>query len=515
MMKKLFVLACFISVIAVTKAQPKIFGVSFPEQVAIYGLYEISFSMGDYENPYDPEVIDVYAEFVSPKGLTYKVNGFYYEAYSLMQKDKVELAARNGEEDGWKIRFTPDEVGRWTFAIHAVDQNGTLRLTSNEGKALSFDCQARDSEGFVRKANSCYLKREAFQGGQRQYHSFFPIGPSVAWYESADYYKFKKPYGIYEYERYIDSLSGNANYMRIWINRYQCLSLYGPEHAIRDNGKPVMYFDSKLNQKDAAELDYIVNYAAEHGITLMPCFFTYDDFRDDSEALDKSEQFASMPSGWRYNPYHTILKLEKPAEFFSDPEAIRITGNLIRYIVARWGYATNIEAWELWNEVCNIFLKVELDGDEEQAILQWHQKMAALIRSCDPHRHLITTSLGNVQRMTRLSETVFEDLDIVQLHYYDNIQKATSRYQMTQVLLEKSEAMREQYPMKPNFVGEFGLNSPASGVNYYSRDPKGIDMHNSMWSSTPSTSRTGSTGCATTTWSSPPTPTWTACTSAC
>ena len=49
-MKKLFVLACFISVIAVTKAQPKIFGVSFPEQVAIYGLYEISFSMGDYEN---------------------------------------------------------------------------------------------------------------------------------------------------------------------------------------------------------------------------------------------------------------------------------------------------------------------------------------------------------------------------------------------------------------------------------------------------------------------------------
>lgn len=480
-MRKLFILACFISVIAVSNAQPKIFGVSFPKQVAVYGFCEISFSMGDYENPYDPEVIDVYAEFISPSGTKYRVNGFYYKAYTLMQKAEIEVAARNGEEDGWKIRFTPDEVGRWTFAIHAVDKTGAVQVSSNEGKTLSFNCQGKDSEGFIRKANSCYLKREAFVGGQRQYHSFFPVGPNVAWYRCADYYRFKKPYGIYEYDRYIDSLSGNANYMRIWINRYQGLALYGPEHAIRDNGKPVVYFDSELNQKDAAELDHIVSYAAEHGVALMPCFFTYDDFRDDSEALDKSEEFASMPSGWRYNPYHTVLKLERPVEFFTDPEAFRITGNMIRYIVARWGYATNIAAWELWNEVCNVFYKMDLTGDEEEAILQWHQKTAALIRSLDPHQHLVTTSLGSMKNMPMLWETVFENLDVVQMHYYDNIQKATSRHQMTQMLFEKSEDMREQYPLKPNFMGEYGLNSHVSGIDYLSRDPLGIDMHNSLW----------------------------------
>lgn len=481
MKKKLLVLVCFITAVTTSFAQPKISGVVFPKQVGVYDLCEISFAMGSYKNPYDPKVIDVYAEFVSPSGTRHRVNGFYYEAYTLMDSKGVEVAARDGDNDSWKIRFTPDEVGRWVFTLHAVDQSGSVRLTSFDGDVLAFGCQAKDAEGFVRKANSCYLKREAFVGGQKKYHSFFPIGPNVAWYRSADYYRFKKPYGIYEYVRFIDSLDNNANYMRIWINRYQCLSLYGPEHAIRDNGKPVMYFDSGLNQKDAAELDFIVNYAAEHGVTLMPCLFTYDDFRDDSEALDRSEEYGSMPSGWRYNPYHTILKLERPVEFFTDPEAIRIAGNMIRYIVARWGYATNIEAWELWNEVCNVFHKMDLTGDEEEAILQWHRKMAALIRSIDPHQHLVTTSLGSVRNMPMLWESVFEDLDLVQVHYYDNIQKATSRHQMTQMLFEKTESMRDQYPLKPNFIGEYGLNNPASDIGYLSRDPKGIDMHNSLW----------------------------------
>ena len=481
MMKKLFILVCFISVLNISSAQPKITGVAFPKQVSVYGLCEISFLLDSYDNPYDPEVIDVYAEFVSPGGTTHRANGFYYEAYTLMNTKGVEVAARNGDNDSWKIRFTPDEVGTWNFTLHAVDRKGKALLTSFNGKTFAFDCQAKDAEGFVRKANSRYLKREAFVNGQRRYHSFFPVGPNVAWYKSADYHKYKKPYGVYDYMRYIDSLTGNANYMRIWIDRYQYLSLYGPEHAIRDNGKPVVYFNSTINQKDAAELDYIVNYAAEHGIMLMPCFFTYDDFRDDSEDLEKSEQYGSMPSGWRYNPYHTILKLEHPVEFFSDPEAIRITGNFIRYIVARWGYATNIEAWEFWNEICNIFSNTELKGDEWKAVLQWHQKMAALIRSCDPHQHLITTSLGNTKNMNMLPNTVFDDLDVVQEHYYDNIQKAIFKNQMPQRLFEKSDEMRGNYPQKPNFMGEFGLNSRVSGIDYFSRDPKGVDLHNSLW----------------------------------
>lgn len=483
-MKKIFLFLCGLVMTAVSFGNPVINHVEAPASVGVFGLYEISFQMDSYDNPYDPEVIDVCAEFLSPSGISYRAIAFYYEGYTLMENKGIEVAARNGEDDGWKIRFTPNEVGDWTFTIRAVDQKGEVLLKEYNGKAFAFDCQAREAEGFVRKANARYLQRESFSNGRMQYHSYYPVGPNVAWYSVADYYKFRKPYGIYDYERYIDSLSGNANYMRIWISRFQYLALYGPEHAIRDNGMPMMYFNSSLNQKDAAELDHIVSYAAEHGIVLMPCLFSFGDFCDESETLTKSEQNAAMPSSWKYNPYHTILKLKRPADFFTDQEALRITSNYIRYIMARWGYATNIQAWELWNEICNMFKKTGLQGDEVGAILQWHRKMAALIRSCDPHQHLVTTSLGGfAEKMEPLEQQIFEDLDVVQDHYYDNIQKARLRSQMTQMLLEKSEQMRERYPQKPCFMGEYGLNNTVSGIDNQSRDPQGVDLHNSTWAS--------------------------------
>ena len=54
---------------------------------------------------------------------------------------------------------------------------------------------------------------------------------------------------------------------------------------------------------------------------------------------------------------------------------------------------------------------------------------------------------------------------------------------MTQMLYEKTEEMREGYPQTPCFVGEYGLKNTASGIDYLSKDPHGIDIHNSSWSS--------------------------------
>ena len=80
MIKKCFSLICFLVIVSIGAAQPKISNLSFPKEASVYGLYEISFNLGDYPNPYDPEVIDVYAIFRSPKGNTFRINGFYFEA---------------------------------------------------------------------------------------------------------------------------------------------------------------------------------------------------------------------------------------------------------------------------------------------------------------------------------------------------------------------------------------------------------------------------------------------------
>jgi hypothetical protein len=151
--------------------------------------------------------------------------------------------------------------------------------------------------------------------------------------------------------------------------------------------------------------------------------------------------------------------------------------------VARWGYATNIVCWELFNEVANTFKNVALQGDEMEAVVNWHNDLASQIRSIDPHKHLISTSVGNPSNLPGIMNSIYDNLDIVQDHNYQNLQKAKSKEQMSRILFNKSNEMRQQFPKKPCFMGEYGLSSHTSGITNSTKDPKGVDLHNSLWSS--------------------------------
>ena len=477
-MKKTFVITILLGLITLVHAQPKINGLTFPSTVNLFDLYEITFQLGNYANPYDPDVIDVYAEFTAPDGQVSKVNGFYYEGYRFEQYKGYEKSQPDSRGNGWKVRFTPHQEGVWHFTLHATDKKGVVRLNSYGNTDLTFNCKAvKNTCGFITKANSRYLKREVVANGKRQSHSFFPIGPNVAWYTCKSYYNFATPYGIYEYERRIDSLAGRANYMRVWLNRTQYLSLYGYEYTQTVGGNPPLYFDNTLNQKDAAELDHIIQYAAKNGIAIMPCIFTYGDFKADPKhdgALDKN------PADWRVNPYNTVLGLKSPTDFFTDKGAQRIARNLIRYIIARWGYATNIVAWELWNEISNMDFDKQAYDKYCDIVTQWHNDMARYVRSNDPFHHLVTTSIG-YESESILFDRIFNDLDIVQYHHYANVQKARSKEQISHRLYLASLKEQRVYPQKLFFIGEFGFGSSDS-KRYLEKDPHGIDLHNSLWS---------------------------------
>lgn len=476
-MKKYLLIIYFISLFFLGQAQPRITNLSSPKSVDLYGLYEIQFQMGAYDNPYDPEVIDVYAELTGPDSRTRRVIGFYHEGYQFTEEKNYEVSSRERDGDSWRIRFTPDKVGQWTYVIHAIDKKGETQTTSR-----TFACQPKDADGFITIANTRFLKRDVFRNGRPTTTSFFPIGPNIAWYTASDYGKYKKPYGIYEYDRYIQQLSGKANYMRIWLNRYQFLSLYGPEHAGTLDGKPQMYFDKTLNQKDAAELDHIVAYAQEHGITLMACIFNFRNFEHKSGTANGTKEKPSMPSDWINNPYNTVLGLESKYDFFTDQRAIRIEKNLIRYIVARWGHATNLLCWELWNEVANMDEDRNIPRQTQREMVEWHRQMAEYIRSIDPYQHPVTTSLGSGKDISILYDA-FDFMDIVQEHNYQNIQKSASKEQFTHVLYQETEKARESYPDKPFFMGEFGFGQGSSKATYDDKDPRGVDLHNSLWAS--------------------------------
>lgn len=455
---------------------------SYPSSVDLFGLCEISFKLPNtYSNPYDPDTISVYAVFTSPDNSSYTVNGFYYEDYTFQKHNEgYEVATHHPLSDGWRIRFTPNKVGTWTFVITATDINGNLNLPYLN-VSHTFSCTSvSDADGFISKANSRFLKRDIVRNGQRQFHSFFPIGPDIAWYScmvDTTSPPYSKPYGIYEYKKFIDSLDGNANYMRVFLSQFQYLSLFGPEYTqLNNDGKPIVYFNNTVNQKDSAELDYIITYAKEHGVTIMPCMFNCTNFI-----------YHDSPTSWENNPFNNVL--EGPCYFFTDQDAIKITKNLIRYIISRWGYATNIVSWEFWNEVSNMIDYELCDKNIDQDIQIWHEEMVEYVAGIDPFNHCITTSMGNIEGDPILYPNLFYNLDFVQQHEYQNIQNAASNHQLSYILYSRTkDAHQVDYPAHPFFMGEFGFGQGKSSPSYFDKDPHGIDLHNSLWSSTFSTS---------------------------
>lgn len=458
---------------------------SYPSSVDLFGLCEISFKLPKiYVNPYDPDTISVYAEFTGPDNSTYIVNAFYYEDYTFQQHiNGYETATYDSQYDGWRIRFTPTVLGTWTFVIRGSDNSGSLNAAFMNVN-YTFSCTSvSNADGFISKANSRYLKRDVVRNGQRQIHSFFPIGPDVAWYSCVKYaynnyyyLDLSQPYGIYDYKRYIDSLVGNANYMRVFINRYQYLSLYGPEYTQLENGNPKVYFDSIINQKDSAELDYIISYALQHGITITPCIFNCGDFR-------YANSDPSDVGIWANNPFNNILDLSEPCVFFTSAEAKRITKNLLRYIISRWGYAANVFCWELWNEVDHVSEICDNNGELGQNILDWHDEMANYIRAIDPFGHCISSSVGGDYGLPAFSE-IFQNLDITQRHTYQNIQIARSRFELPNTLYHSANKSHSQYSIdpKPFFQAEFGF-SQSKHPYAIEKDPMGVSLHNSLWSS--------------------------------
>ncbi|MCR5660364.1 MAG: DUF5060 domain-containing protein [Bacteroidales bacterium] len=491
-MKKPFTLIILLGITCGGFCQPQFDSLLFPNTVSLFDKFEISFKLSNsYSDPYDPNVIRAYAVFNSPNNETDTVEAFYYEEYTFKYVNGIEKVHDSLKHIGWRIRFTPNQVGTWRFNVLAKDANGTSSMPNNGTKKYNFTCNSvNNADGFISKANPRFLKRDVVKNERREFRSFFPIGPNVAWYNCNPYGDYSRPKGIYYYKRYIDSLSGNANYMRIFLNRYQYLSLYGPEYTQFDgHGDPIVYFDSTINQKDSAELDYIIEYAAQHGVAVMPCIFSYGDFSDDT-LVHHSEGDSST---WHNNPFHTMLGLPEPCDFFDKTQdmAKEITKKLLRYIVSRWGYATNIMCWELWNEVSNMFKMCDDDtGDLQHDVLSWHNEMAHFIRKCDPHKHCITTSMGNVKKTLtsshvnynyELYRNLFDTLDIVQQHNYQNIQKAKSREQISKVLYDTITKSHDDFRSKPFFMGEFGFGGGAN--KYIEKDSYGIDLHNSLWSS--------------------------------
>jgi hypothetical protein len=459
-------------------AQPDItnFTLSPENEVGLFEKIELRFHLNQYHNNYDSDVIRVDAEFISPSGKKYTVPGFYYVDYIKMQDFNCgldipceSLKTAPYQPYNWVVRFTPNETGKWTYLVTARDKKGVTKYPQNNKS--SFVCVSSNHTGFITKNNNRYLKK-----GDKP---IFLVGTNIAWYERNSYATIPvKETGTNDYKRYIGILSDNhANFMRVWINHPAGISLVGREWT---TGK--MHSFDDYNQKDAWQLDQIMEDAAGHDINIVLSLLQQNSFVNTYGVDNWGDN----------NPFNKKIRdnknggIREPYQVFTNKEAIRQTKNLFRYIIARWGYATNLISWELWNEIEQLekILKksgVSVPANYYDNVIAWHKQMAAFVRATDPYDHLVSTSSPNkYSDGGKLFPGVWYPMDLTISHDYQNIKNMPYKG-FENHLLNRAKGYINDPGLKdkPYMSQEWGLTP---GKSFSKSDPTGYEFHNCLWS---------------------------------
>lgn len=408
------------------------------ETLPRYDTLELKLDLrATYENPFDPEQIDVQAVFTSPAGRQVRANGFLDQPFTR----KLQNGAEKIEAAGvpvWKVRFTPDVVGSWTYIVRAKDRSGMVSLPE-----ARFEVVASQKPGFIRRSE---LNPRGFawdNGGP-----YFPIGENMCWGGGR---------GSFDYDDWLPELSkAGGNFIRIWMCSWNC-ALEWAEEAKGEQRNGSYHGVGVYSLDNAWKLDTILDAAERNGISVMLCLGTYGEFNEGGYFNEGQ---------WKANPYNVANggPCAKPQDFWTDATARKLYQRRLRYLAARYGYRTNLQSWEFWNEA--------------KAPAPWVSEMARFLKgtgefngqAADPYGHLVTTTYGDAD-VWKIPE-----IDFSQTHSYGTGNIADHG----PVII--SEAAKDSAYGKPHLMGEFGIDWRGPD-NKYDADGKGVNLHNALWAS--------------------------------
>ncbi|MBN1465093.1 DUF5060 domain-containing protein, partial [candidate division KSB1 bacterium] len=256
-----------------------------------YEKYEVVYDLLglSYDNPYDPEQIDITATFTSPSGVEWRVFGFYDD--------------HNGANK-WKIRFSPNEVGQWCYIIRATDAT-----SSDESDLQSFTAVTSDHHGWIKAsaANPRYLQYDDGAG-------FYGVGMYTPWRNSVNTFDTLKRFG--------------GNTFAIWNITYGGIV----------NGFGLIEEElGRYNQTKCGKIDELIEVAEARDLIIMYCFWPHDLFSNTVWAHQ-----------WHINPYRLICDVQ---DVYSDETCWSYQEKQYRYLIARFSYSRSWGIWEIMNEI--------------------------------------------------------------------------------------------------------------------------------------------------------------------
>ena len=377
-------------------------------------------------NPFDPNEVSFDALITLPSDQSVKVPGFWYQQYQRSLQDT--------QAQGIDRKEKLEKVGQPEW-LESRDNSGLHR-----SEELSFDVTVGQGSGFVRVSprNQQYLE---YDSGS----PFFPIGLNLCMYQKRE--------GTYYYDRLLAKLQrAGGNYVRLWQEYYvpRDLTQVARPGDGSFTGFPLETVATGLGRYDlesAWRLDYVADLCQSLDIYWQITF----------EMTVWWQQ--RMAYRWGRNPYNSENggPCSLPSEYFTNSTARELVRRSLRYSVGRWGWASNLVAWELWNEVDNN------DGFDSADCADWHREMAEYLRSIDPWQHLITTSWRDPQMFA------LPQIDIVQGHSYFG-----PMYDAAQYSMQDTEHLMRDFN-KPFFFGEQGIAGPVDV------DPEGKHFHDTIW----------------------------------
>lgn len=409
---------------------PVIHGVTAPDTIiGRYEKFEATVSLtAVYTNPYDYDQVVLSAMFTSPSGVDFRADGFFIQEYTLNESTGNLTQTGAGE---FRLRFSPTEVGTWTYTTHLQDATGSTFFLQKQFQCIP--TKQEKNKGFVRRGNTNYLQ---FDDGT----PYIPIGENIAWQNSNAYN---------DYNTWIGQLAENdGNFFRLWHAHW---GLGIEWRAGQSNFTGLR----RYKQTSCKYQDWLFDHCADLGVYVLLC-------------LQHHGQVSSQVNpNWSESPYNTVNggPCQNTWDFFTNTAAKAHTENRLRYVVARWGYARSVMAWELFNEVDWTDEFATRRGD----VAQWHVEMAAYLKSVDPYGRLVTTSYARDVYDDELWQS--PEMDFTQTHFYIN------SGHLERALTSGIHRYLDEFE-KPTLTGEFGLGG---SENLSQADPDGVYLHNSMW----------------------------------
>ena len=409
-----------------------------------YKKYEAAIRVtGTYGNVYDFDSVNVYAIINTPTNVKDTIDGFWMQDY--VNPDPATHNLSLAGVPSFRIRYSPKEIGAYSYIIYVKDRTGIINSST-----YNFASTVTNSKGFIRKNNSNYLSHD--DGS-----AFIPIGQNMA---------YTTGYLYPDYNKWMDSAAlYNQSLIRAWATS----DAFGLEWKA---GHSLAYAQfeglKKYEQKRAWALDWLLNKASNKNMYVMLTQLVHNEMLTGTNG-----------PRWNDNPYNIINggMCDATWDFYKNPLAIKVFKNRMRYMVARYGYSTSIESWELTNEINNTDGFYE--GNKENIRLwvrQWHDTMATYLKKIDLNKHLVTTSYGGYDYNDHDSATWhIPSLDVSSWHWYD----ASATPQTL------AKAINTKYLAdfnKPTQQGEAGwsLQQPNGFENI---DINGVQLHNLIWAS--------------------------------